>query len=108
VLAACSGPTTLVLGDMGEVGERGPEFHREVGLYARSSGIGAIYGLGSLMRHTIDVFGENGGHAASLEELLAMLSARDRADATLLVKGSRFMKMERVVDALTGHSGGTH
>jgi UDP-N-acetylmuramoyl-tripeptide--D-alanyl-D-alanine ligase len=108
VLAACDQPTTLVLGDMGEVGEKGPEFHREIGEFARSSGVGALYGLGELMRHAVQAYGEGARHATSLEELLPLVAARDRPGATLLVKGSRFMRMERVVEALTGAAGGKH
>jgi UDP-N-acetylmuramoyl-tripeptide--D-alanyl-D-alanine ligase len=108
VLGSCTGPTTLVLGDMGEVGEKGPEFHEEIGAYARSMNIGALYGLGTLMRHAVDAYGEGARHAASLDELLGLVGQRDTAGATLLVKGSRFMRMERVVEALTGSSGGTH
>src|SRR4029079_1864449 len=50
VLAACPGPTVLVLGDMGEVGEQGPQFHAEVGRYAKEKGIGAVFTLGNLSK----------------------------------------------------------
>ena len=104
VLAACPAPTLLVLGDMGEVGAQGPQFHREVGAYARSRGIGALYALGEASREAVAAFGEGARHFASPEELQAALPAA----ATVLVKGSRFMRMERVVAALTGEAGGRH
>jgi UDP-N-acetylmuramoyl-tripeptide--D-alanyl-D-alanine ligase len=104
VLAACPAPTVLVLGDMGEVGAQGPQFHREVGAYARERGIGALYALGSACRDAADAFGQGGRHFDSPEHLRAALPPA----ATVLVKGSRFMRMERVVAALTGEGEGTH
>jgi UDP-N-acetylmuramoyl-tripeptide--D-alanyl-D-alanine ligase len=104
VLAGCPAPTVLVLGDMGEVGEHGPEFHREVGAYAKSRGIGALYALGEASREAVQAYGTGARHFAAPEALAAALP---RA-ATLLVKGSRFMKMERVVAALTGETQAGH
>ena len=104
VLAAQPAPTVLVLGDMGEVGESGPAFHREVGGYARERGIGALYALGAASREAASAFGAGARHFASPEELVKALPAQ----ATILVKGSRFMRMERVVAALTGETGGAH
>ena len=104
VLAACPAPAALVLGDMGEVGEHGPAFHREIGEYARSRGIGALYALGEATREAVKAFGAGARHFASPEELVKALPR----DATLLVKGSRFMRMERVVAALTGEAQGGH
>ena len=104
VLAACPGPTVLVLGDMGEVGEQGPQFHREVGAYARERGIGALYALGEASREAVAAFGQGARHFASPEHLQSALPAA----GTVLVKGSRFMRMERVVAALTGEAGGGH
>ncbi|MBV8030244.1 MAG: UDP-N-acetylmuramoyl-tripeptide--D-alanyl-D-alanine ligase [Betaproteobacteria bacterium] len=97
VLAGCQGPTALVLGDMGEVGAQGEQFHREVGSYASSKKIDSLYALGEATRHAVEAFGEGARHFASVDDL-----ARSVAAKTVLVKGSRFMKMERVVAALTG------
>ena len=102
VLAACPAPTVLVLGDMGEVGEQGPGFHREVGAYARSCNISRLLATGEATRHAVAAFGEAGAHADSIDKLLPLVRACAAPGATLLVKGSRFMRMERVVDALTG------
>ncbi len=97
VLASCAGPTVLVLGDMGEVGAHGEDFHREVGAYARAKGVSSLLALGDSTRHAVSAFGAGARHFEKLEELIAHVSG-----ASILVKGSRFMKMERVVAALTG------
>ena len=103
VLAGCPAPTVLVLGDMGEVGEHGTEFHREVGAYARSKGISQLLALGDAARHAVAAFGDAGRHFERIEELISSVNGK-----TVLVKGSRFMKMERVVAALTGEAAGGH
>jgi len=108
VLAACNGTSTLVLGDMGEVGEQGADFHLEVGRYAAARGVGALYALGELTAHSVAGFGEGARHFASLDDLLGAARERAATGATLLVKGSRFMGMERVVAALTGNPRKAH
>jgi UDP-N-acetylmuramoyl-tripeptide--D-alanyl-D-alanine ligase len=105
VLAARAAPRVLVMGDMGEVGDNGPAFHREVGAYARERGIDALYALGDASRDACRAFDTSGASAAhhfdNVGALVAqLLQAGFGADATILVKGSRFMKMERVVEAL--------
>jgi len=97
VLASCPGPRVLVLGDMGEVGVRGVEFHREVGAYARAKGIASLLALGEATRDAVQAFGPGARHFASVDELVAHVNG-----SSILVKGSRFMRMERVVAALTG------
>jgi UDP-N-acetylmuramoyl-tripeptide--D-alanyl-D-alanine ligase len=101
VLAAAPAPRLLVLGDMGEVGVRGPEFHREVGLYARASGIESLLTTGPLMREAAQMFGANAAHFDEIGGLIDALRQSLRAGATVLIKGSRFMQMERVVQALS-------
>jgi UDP-N-acetylmuramoyl-tripeptide--D-alanyl-D-alanine ligase len=103
VLASCPPPTALVLGDMGEVGERSSEFHREVGEYARAKGVSQLLAIGEATRETVEAFGPNARHFDSVQDLILNLKGN-----TILVKGSRFMKMERVVAALTGTSEGGH
>jgi len=106
VLAALPGPRLLVLGDMGEVGNRGPEFHAEVGDWARERGIETLYGLGNETAHGVAAFNGgdfgvgNGLHFNNVEALNAAVLARLPQVASVLVKGSRFMKMERVVQAI--------
>jgi UDP-N-acetylmuramoyl-tripeptide--D-alanyl-D-alanine ligase len=102
VLAGFPGPRLLVLGDMGEVGTRGAEFHEEVGKYARERGIDRLYAIGDLCRAAIRTFGEGARHFAAITDLIAAVKGDLRPRATVLVKGSRFMRMERVVQALSG------
>ncbi|SDD97548.1 UDP-N-acetylmuramoyl-tripeptide--D-alanyl-D-alanine ligase [Paraburkholderia lycopersici] len=102
VLASHASPRVLVLGDMGEVGDDGPAFHREVGAYAKERGIDALYTLGDAARDIAAAFGAQALHAADVGELVRALAGGGYgAGATILVKGSRFMQMERVVAALT-------
>lgn len=108
VLASCPAPTILVLGDMGELGPRSPEFHRDVGAYARSRNISSLFAMGDATRDTVAAFGAAGAHASSLDDLLQMIRTSATPTATLLIKGSRFMRMERVVTALTGEQAGVH
>ena len=109
VLSGCPEPRVLVLGDMGEVGEHGPAFHAEVGEHARRARLTSLLVMGELTRHALASFG-GGVHAATVEELLGALRSYDHDGATLLVKGSRFMRMERVVESLTtrGAAGQVH
>ncbi|HUL63740.1 MAG TPA: UDP-N-acetylmuramoyl-tripeptide--D-alanyl-D-alanine ligase [Burkholderiaceae bacterium] len=101
LLARCPAPRILVLGDMGEVGDRGPEFHREVGAHARECGLETLLGAGTLARQAVDAFGQGARHYGDVDALIADLRERLDAQTTVLVKGSRFMRMERVVRALT-------
>jgi UDP-N-acetylmuramoyl-tripeptide--D-alanyl-D-alanine ligase len=99
VLAELPAPRLLVLGDMGEVGNQGPQFHAEVGAYAAERGIEALYTLGDLSLHANQAFGR-GEHFADMVALQADLAAGWTNFASIVVKGSRFMQMERVVEAL--------
>jgi UDP-N-acetylmuramoyl-tripeptide--D-alanyl-D-alanine ligase len=109
VLAAHASPRFLVLGDMGEVGDAGPAFHREIGALAKDAGIERLFTVGALARESADAFGPRASHFASVDELAASVREAVRAGVTVLVKGSRFMQMERVVAALTGERNGeTH
>lgn len=99
VLAELPGPRTLILGDMGEVGAQGPAFHAEVGSYARQRGVEQLWTLGELCVHSADAYGTGARHFASMDELTAALQGASLG-RSLLVKGSRFMRMERAVAAL--------
>jgi UDP-N-acetylmuramoyl-tripeptide--D-alanyl-D-alanine ligase len=99
VLAELPAPRLLVLGDMGEVGNQGPEFHAEVGAYAAERGLDALYTLGHLSRHASEAFGP-AQHFADMDGLLGVVTAQMGQFKSVLVKGSRFMQMERVVQAL--------
>jgi UDP-N-acetylmuramyl pentapeptide synthase len=104
VLSGLAGPRVLVLGDMGEVGADGPRYHREVGDYARERGIEHLLAAGDATQDTVAAFGAGAEHFADIESLSARAAVLARPPATVLVKGSRFMRMERVVDALAGSS----
>ncbi|MEY3611445.1 MAG: UDP-N-acetylmuramoyl-tripeptide--D-alanyl-D-alanine ligase [Pseudomonadota bacterium] len=103
VLAELPAPRLFVLGDMGEVGNQGPEFHAEVGAYAAERGIETLFTLGDLCVHSAQAFGA-GRHFADMDSLLAAVEAQVVNFQSVVVKGSRFMKMERVVQALQSHS----
>ena len=98
VLAALPGPRWLVLGDMGEVGEQSRAFHREVGAYAQARGIEVLWTAGSASRHAADAF-QDARHFDTTGDLINALAQAPECRA-VLVKGSRFMAMERVVAAL--------
>ena len=97
VLASVPGRKVLVLGDMGELGEGAAELHGRIGQQAKEAGIDALLALGDLSRHAAGQFGTGGCHFEYIEDLLADLENRLGPEVTVLVKGSRFMKMERVV-----------
>ncbi len=101
-LAACEGRRVLVLGDMGEVGEHGALYHHEVGAWARERGIAHLLALGEATRDTVAAFGPGGEHFDAIEALTERARGLCEPGATVLVKGSRFMMMERVVAALGG------
>ena len=108
VLARCAPPTLLVLGDMGEVGDRAAAFHQEVGAYAHSRQVSALCAFGEHTAAAVEAFGAAATKSDSIEELLDAVRAGATPHTTVLVKGSRFMRMERVVQALTGEAGGVH
>ncbi len=106
VLAGLPAPRWLLLGDMGEVGDQGPAFHEEIGAYAKSRGIDDFWCAGDLCTHAANAFGAGARHFADTPALLAALgdsTAAEPAFAAALVKGSRFMAMERVVALLIAH-----
>lgn len=108
VLASTVGKKLLVLGDMGEIGEMTGQFHDEIGGYAKSQGVDRLFAFGESSLLAAHNFGAGGQHFKKMEDLIAAVSAELVADTagetTVLVKGSRFMKMERVVDAITAPS----
>jgi UDP-N-acetylmuramoyl-tripeptide--D-alanyl-D-alanine ligase len=100
VLSAHRGGTILVLGDMGEVGEQGDAFHVEIGRYARERGVRRLLATGDLSERAVEAFGDGATHFRDFDRLVAAAVAESAQDALILVKGSRFMRMERVVAAL--------
>ncbi len=103
LLAALPRPRLLVLGDMGEVGDQGPQFHAEAGQLARTLGIDALFTLGDLSVAASESFGA-GRHFADPQSLQAAVLAELPRSGSVLVKGSRFMKMERVVAAIVNYA----
>ena len=105
----------LVLGDMGEVGDQGPDFHVEVGAYAAEQGVSKLFAFGEQCKYAVQGFNESekfsltssATHFATLDQLLEELNvaladheSSQQLHLDILVKGSRFMRMERVVQAL--------
>jgi len=99
VLATQPGKKILVLGDMGELGEDAPTMHAQIGLAAQVAGVDRLFALGELSRESVRAFGKGAMHYERIQELLADLENSLDADTTVLVKGSRFMQMERVVNS---------
>ena len=104
VLAGVPGRRILVMGDMGETGEAAGQLHDEIGGYAKSAGIDRLLALGDLSATAARNFGAGAEHFRKVEDLNKVLAGELGADAAVLVKGSRFMRMERVVDAIVENS----
>lgn len=101
VLCAHSKQAWLVLGDMGELGNAEQAMHRQMGELAKTAGIKKLFALGELSRHAVEGFGEGGVHFENHEKLSDALIDQLNADCSVLVKGSRSMRMEKIVDAMT-------
>lgn len=99
-LASLPGDSILVLGDMGELGDDAARMHAETGAQVREAGISRLVATGDLSRNTVESFGAGATWHADIDEMMAGLTRELREDMNILVKGSRFMRMERVVHAL--------
>ena len=104
VLAGLPGKRIFVMGDMGEVGEAGAQFHDELGGYAKSMGIERLFCLGDLSVAAAHNFDTGAEHFGRIEDLIKALKHELDPATTVLVKGSRFMRMERVVEAIAVRS----
>ena len=100
VLSAMPGSRILVLGDMGELGANARALHMEIGAAARRAGIDRLLALGELSAAAVAAFGAGAEHFADIDGLCTRLEAALTGKETVLVKGSRFMRMERVVERL--------
>ncbi|MFY9259635.1 MAG: UDP-N-acetylmuramoyl-tripeptide--D-alanyl-D-alanine ligase [Gallionella sp.] len=100
VLVQAQGKRILVLGDMGELGEDGAKLHGEIGVFAKEAGVAQLYALGELSQYAVAEFGDGAQHFACVADLWVALKEVLAENTTILVKGSRFMKMETVVQAL--------
>jgi len=108
VLKEYPGERWLILGDMGELGDNSAALHAEIGAYAAQAGIDQLFTLGELARQTARAWGARAQAFVDLAPLMVALENNLRPDITVLVKGSRSMGMERVVQALTGTTQGGH
>ena len=97
VLAQAMGKRLFVLGDMGELGAGAAQFHREIGIAARELGIEKMFAMGALSAGAVQEFGAGARHFDNVEALYGALDKELDEQTIVLVKGSRFMKMERVV-----------
>jgi UDP-N-acetylmuramoyl-tripeptide--D-alanyl-D-alanine ligase len=100
VLAQAQGDSWLVLGDMGELGADAAALHGAAGRQARKAGVSRLYGLGELAQAAVNAFEGPGGAYTTMDELLVALQQEMNGPLHILVKGSRRMRMERVVAAL--------
>jgi len=109
VLTGLEGRKWLVLGDMGELGPSAAQAHAAIGEFARAAGIERLYATGPLMAGAVQSFGAGAQWFADVPQLTAQLQAALGADSSavrVLVKGSRFNRLERVVQALSGGAAG--
>lgn len=100
VLVKHAGKKILVLGDMGELGADAREMHAEIGTYAKAGGLDELYCLGEMSREMVAAFGAGAMHFDTPEAVAAAVIKQLNNNTTVLVKGSRFMRMERVVSLL--------
>ena len=100
VLASQKETQTFVMGDMAELGADAPQMHAEIGAYAKQKGIDYFFSFGEFSKLASASFGQNAQHFDALEALLDALRGGMKTNVTVLVKGSRFMKMERVVNEI--------
>ncbi len=97
VLAMQAGNHILVVGDMGELGEKADQFHFEIGQYAKQNKVSRLLAVGELSRHAISGFGDDGEWFSSQQELISSLTNSIKQSDVVLVKGSRSAAMENVV-----------
>lgn len=102
VLAALPGQRFFVMGDMGELGDDTLALHAKIGDYASRLPLAGLYCLGDFVAETVRAYGAHAVHAPSVDALIAALQPQLGTDSVVLVKGSRFMRMERVVAQLKG------
>lgn len=100
VLSGFPGRHWLVLGDMGELGTETVALHAAVGEQARKNGVEKLFALGPLSRNSVGHFGEGGRHFESMDAMINQLCHEITGDVCILVKGSRAMQMERVIQQL--------
>ena len=105
-LAGVKGQSWLVLGDMGELGEDSDRLHYEVGEAVKQAGVDCLFATGELSRSATEAFGDRAFWFEDIDALIDALKDTVTSDVNVLVKGSRFMRMGRVVRALSARDGG--
>lgn len=103
-LATLSGTKILILGDMKELGKNETELHSEIGKKAHDAGIDYLFTFGELTRAATQAFGKNASHFTDREELLTQVRPLIKENVTILIKGSRSMRMEKIVAGLLPHN----
>lgn len=104
-LASLEGESWLVLGDMGELGDDSARLHRDVGKAVKRAGVARLFATGELSRNVTEAFGNDASWFESVDALIDALRNSVTVGVNVLVKGSRFMRMERVVSALRETNG---
>jgi UDP-N-acetylmuramoyl-tripeptide--D-alanyl-D-alanine ligase len=107
-LSALEGEHWLVLGEMRELGETSPQLHAEIGEFARSCGVARLFAVGDEARHAVETFGAGATWFKGVEDMIAVLAGDLRPGVTVLVKGSRSNRLERVAEALGADGGRAH
>jgi UDP-N-acetylmuramoyl-tripeptide--D-alanyl-D-alanine ligase len=99
-LQSLSGEHWLVLGDMLELGQSGDQLHAEMGAYARSAGVNRMFAVGPRASFAVEAFGDGAEWFGSVDALIARLQAILQPNVTVLIKGSRANRLERVAAAI--------
>jgi len=102
VLRTLSGPTWLVLADMAELGAHASDSHADLGRYARECRVARLFALGPESTRAVETFGSGGEWFTDADSLTRRLQAEIAPGVTVLVKGSRVNRLERVVQSLLG------
>jgi UDP-N-acetylmuramoyl-tripeptide--D-alanyl-D-alanine ligase len=106
VLRAVPGPAWLVLADMAELGEQAAESHAGLGRYARDCGVKRLFAFGPESTRAVETFGAGGEWFTDVDSLIRRLQSEIAPGVTVLIKGSRVNRLERVVQALAGGAAG--
>ncbi|MFM7482511.1 MAG: UDP-N-acetylmuramoyl-tripeptide--D-alanyl-D-alanine ligase [Candidatus Methylopumilus sp.] len=101
VLSNQEGHKILVVGDMGELGKKAAQYHASIGTYINKKKISDVVGTGPLTKHTINKCSGDAKWFSNKKDLIKYVKSKIKKDSSVLVKGSRFMKMEEVVKGLT-------
>jgi len=101
LLSELEGPRWMVLADMAELGTFAERSHSEAGALARTSGVARLFAAGPLSAHAAETFGRGAEWFPDVEALIRRLTAEIQPNVTILIKGSRMNRLERVVEALT-------